>query len=356
MPRTCSYSYTPLDKILCCSRCSKHPYCSRECQAKDWKQHKLWCGCTAELDVDFEVRDAGEGRGLGIFALRAFEIGEKILVERCVFKIPACLEGKEKFEEVARQFTLLPVSVQTAVKSLHQGSVNPEDAFLVRLFGDGILQFKYNSFGVGLGFESGGICVTASRFNHSCLPNCTHSFVPDHGLMVIGANQTIPVGAELTVTYTNAENHTEGFEAFQAHLRATWGFTCSCRACRDPVVFDKLAQYFRMDEEIMKLGSNGRCRDAYMVGQRRISLIDEVGIYFQKHRTYYHMFRFAVTSHKSLHLAKECLQKALESWLLSIGGSNKECEFLATFRKLVSNPENHKFYLCAEGTPAAWAL
>jgi hypothetical protein len=65
-------------------------------------------------------------------------------------------------------------------------------------------------------------------------------------------------------------------------------------------------------------------REAYMVGQRRISLIDEVGIYITgKQRTYHDMFQMAVVSRKSLPLAHECALKAVEGWELMIGGSNK---------------------------------
>ncbi len=46
--------------------------------------HKVWCGKSGEKCIDYEIRDAGEGKGLGLFTLRDFERGEKILVERAV--------------------------------------------------------------------------------------------------------------------------------------------------------------------------------------------------------------------------------------------------------------------------------
>jgi hypothetical protein len=72
----CSFCYAPLQAPLYCGACRSHPYCSKECQRQDWTQHKIWCGRVAEVGVDFELRDAGGGKGLGYFALRDFAVGE----------------------------------------------------------------------------------------------------------------------------------------------------------------------------------------------------------------------------------------------------------------------------------------
>jgi hypothetical protein len=360
MPRTCSYCYSPLDKILCCSRCSKHPYCSRECQATDWKQHKIWCGSTAELDVDFEVRDAGEGRGLGIFALRAFEVGEKILVERCVLKVAECLEGEEKLEEVARQFVNLPVSVQTAVISLHQGAVTPgdvADAFLTHQFGHGVLQFKYNAFGIeSEGSGSSGICVTASRLNHSDLPNCNRYYLPSQKLLVISVGQHIPHGDELTITYTTPNAHTphphsnaSAMDAYDAHrkfIKDTWKFTCTCVACCDSRIGAKLVRIEQLDAELLTLGGSNRQKEAYKVGESIISLYDELGLgAARRHRTWYDMFQMAITREEGLEDAKLCIQNTLDYWIISCGGSNPEAKEIARMRSLRDSPQLHRNYM-----------
>lgn len=38
-----------------CSRCHKRPYCSKECQASDWKVHKLLCGNKNTTNVDADT-------------------------------------------------------------------------------------------------------------------------------------------------------------------------------------------------------------------------------------------------------------------------------------------------------------
>lgn len=38
-----------------CSKCKEEWYCSRECQLKQWKQHKQMCQVTAELKANDSV-------------------------------------------------------------------------------------------------------------------------------------------------------------------------------------------------------------------------------------------------------------------------------------------------------------
>ena len=53
--------------------CKKVSYCSKECQAKDWKSHKPSC-------PPFLIREA-PGKGKGLFATRKIKEGEMILEE-----------------------------------------------------------------------------------------------------------------------------------------------------------------------------------------------------------------------------------------------------------------------------------
>ena len=83
MDRCCGWCYG-LGAAKWCAKCQR-AYCSRECQIQDWKvgNHKVWCGKSGEKCIDYEVHDAGE-KGLGLFTMRDFKRGEKILVERVV--------------------------------------------------------------------------------------------------------------------------------------------------------------------------------------------------------------------------------------------------------------------------------
>jgi hypothetical protein len=114
---------------LRCGGCNKHPYCSKECQRQDWKQHKIWCGRTAEVGVDFELRDAG--KGLGYFALRDFAVGEKVLVERPAMRVPTNQDGHMDFKKIESQFVSLGTGARAAVFAL-QGDTPEEIADALR--------------------------------------------------------------------------------------------------------------------------------------------------------------------------------------------------------------------------------
>lgn len=67
-------------------------FCSKACQAVDWKKgaHKHWCGAAGEVDTDYQVQAVAgnSGKGLGLLALRPFKRYEVVLVERPLAKRP----------------------------------------------------------------------------------------------------------------------------------------------------------------------------------------------------------------------------------------------------------------------------
>eukprot|EP00978_Attheya_sp_CCMP212_P045740 scaffold358830_cov83-Attheya_sp.AAC.1 len=88
MMKFCAFCYHPSATLQKCGKCKKRHFCSRECQLKDWKEagHKIYCGIAGEIGVDYEIREAGGGMGLGVFALRDFRENDKIMVERPIIK------------------------------------------------------------------------------------------------------------------------------------------------------------------------------------------------------------------------------------------------------------------------------
>ena len=69
------------EKLLKCGSCGGESYCSKECQAKDWTNHKASC-------PPYTVREV-PGKGRGLFATRRIVPGKIILEERPLLTLDA---------------------------------------------------------------------------------------------------------------------------------------------------------------------------------------------------------------------------------------------------------------------------
>ena len=84
MSPSCAHCYAvasgPLGAVAC-GTCDRS-YCSAACRTSDWRLgHSQWCGRSCEAGCGYVIKDAGGLKGMGVFALRDFEAGEKIIVE-----------------------------------------------------------------------------------------------------------------------------------------------------------------------------------------------------------------------------------------------------------------------------------
>ena len=80
-----------------CGKCGSVWYCSRDCQKKDWKTHKINC-------KPYEIRESN-GKGLGLFATCNLEIGDLIVGEDPIlyFEGPGpSFQFKDVFERLNR--------------------------------------------------------------------------------------------------------------------------------------------------------------------------------------------------------------------------------------------------------------
>ena len=216
--------YNPMDRGWCyglgaakwCAKCQR-AYCSRECQIKDWKvgNHKVWCGKTGEKCIDYEVRDAGE-KGLGLFTMRDFKRGEKILVDRAV-AIQSEGEWRIDFGEVIRNATLKYATMALAPA----GSTDLTEKFRANCAALG-----------GDGEEAGsGLFLNLSRVNHDCIGNTSHYYIPDLKLKMLVADCDILAGSEVSFSYAS-----NALSSKRAILIGLCGFQCFCTACKNPEI------------------------------------------------------------------------------------------------------------------------
>ena len=170
----------------------------------------------------------GLQNGKGAFASRDIQRGDLILSEKPIFTIPhnAPQPRRQTYIEAAVR-KLSPTNLDNYLSL--QNSHNMCSCSLRPLPGI----FHTNVFGVA---DSGGICLKASRFNHSCSPNARFTFNSNTGELRIYALGTIPHGEEIFVGYI--DNDLLGKPLYGsprllrlATLHNHLHFTCECSAC-----------------------------------------------------------------------------------------------------------------------------
>lgn len=153
------------------------------------------------------------GKGMGMIATRDIKFGELILSE-----LPVLIDSfdlKFQFEELAKD-------QQTEILSLH--NCYPE-RMRMGLLGELIGIMSSNCF-FGKSAQQNFLCPTASRFNHSCLPNVRHNFSEQY--LRIYALRDIKSGIELCTTYS----HFDGtIKEIREELKEKWRFDCECTLC-----------------------------------------------------------------------------------------------------------------------------
>ena len=99
-------------KLLSCV-CRKASYCSKECQGKDWKNHKSSCPL-------YTIRDA-PGKGKGLFATRKIKMGQIILEEIPLF---ALAYGMSFEEFKANHYINIDEETKAKILKLHDPAEN----------------------------------------------------------------------------------------------------------------------------------------------------------------------------------------------------------------------------------------
>ena len=171
----------------------------------------------------------GLQNGKGAFATRDIRRGDRILSEKPIFSIP---DGAPKpLRHTAIESAVQKLSPTHLDKYLSLQNSHDNCSCSLRPL-PGI--FDTNAFGVSS--NSGGICLRASRFNHSCSPNAKFTFNSKRGELRIYALGTIRRGEEIFVGYINEDLLGKRLygsirQLRQATLRTHYHFTCECSAC-----------------------------------------------------------------------------------------------------------------------------
>ncbi|KYR00237.1 hypothetical protein DLAC_03396 [Tieghemostelium lacteum] len=291
--RHCAYCLIPLeaDKVKMCGGCKKRSYCSRDCQVNDWgavgQHHKQWCKeQICEEDIDWEIRETVDGKGLGVFSKRLLPKHTRIMVDR----------GYRKIEDVPLPFinALMP----------HEGTLQEK--------------WDLNSF---YREESGdNLGIRLARVNHDCRNNATNKFITDLNAFILIAIRDIQEGEEISIQYHfyNDISTSKGYrDAREQVIREKWSVNCleSC-ICRDKVLAERIQKAHELDSMIptMPMKTEEQIKRVLKNVDLLLKESEQIsnGI-MALSRTYYDGFQIAILHKKTYPLHKMYIQKYLES-------------------------------------------
>mmetsp|Transcript_17029 Transcript_17029/g.25775 ORF Transcript_17029/g.25775 Transcript_17029/m.25775 type:complete len:474 (+) Transcript_17029:50-1471(+) len=229
---SCLGSY---EKLYRCSSCHVIQYCGRNCQKRDFRQHRLECKVISDeplykdstLEVKHEIRLLLRFLAVSNFLQRK----DKNL---CCWSsgnngVNAVVCGVDHLNTMAK----VPTStfqMSTLVKEIVMKWVSSVSSFrlneILRTFqanNFGILDVLHNTIGQG-------VYPHAAILNHSCDPNCILRFTNSD--IEIVALRDIAKGEQLTHSYIDLVKDTI---TRQQHLSTLHGFVCSCKRCRGEI-------------------------------------------------------------------------------------------------------------------------
>ncbi|KAF9517805.1 hypothetical protein BS47DRAFT_1359331 [Hydnum rufescens UP504] len=181
--------------------------------------------------LGYRVADAGSGKGMGVFALKSFEVGELVLTEAPLViypRDPGDLDSDAMFDHLFASMNAADQKVVMAMANCKGSDMSPFEGIL-----------KTNVLGISLpggreGVPDGyaGLFPVMGRINHSCCPSVVLRFDWETFALEIRAVRPIASGSEITGSYVQDY----GSRAIrQARLQASHNFVCMCtEACGLP--------------------------------------------------------------------------------------------------------------------------
>jgi hypothetical protein len=179
-----------------------------------------------------EVKETPE-KGLGIFARMQIPRGTRIIAETPLLRAKAVTTYSVNVQD---SFERLSSESQRAYLQLH-GYASPtlkkdnDWASLPELNRKVLAIYAANRWGRD-------VFWLASRFNHSCIPNVHNAYNPIIRMETFHSIRDIEAGEELTISYLSGISVRD---ERQAQLKS-WGFQCSCPACKDTQEGNSLEQ------------------------------------------------------------------------------------------------------------------
>lgn len=281
----------------------------------------------------FRVDSVG-GKGIGVFATANLKKGDLIIEEEPVLAYMKSADlrfssGVPGFIE--SQWKGLSSNQRDKIMELHD--VNGDKSLA------GIL--RTNALSRGAGSSGSVLCVTISRFNHSCSPNCQHAWDEAANVERVFACTDIKVGEELCIYYIDVCSPTD---ERQRELHARYGFECLCAPCAncDFASDARRSMIKRLDQSIMQAGMFDP-RKGVAIVEELLSKYDEEGINILSlyGRACYDAFQLSLAL-RDMQGAKKWIGKAHQYHAMGEGPSSPSTLMMLQYTR---NPTTHRLWM-----------
>lgn len=182
----------------------------------------------------FAVRDC-PGAGLGAFATRDIQPGERILAEEPLVSWASSADatsGRHDWALLDKEVGKLSVEKRGAFYALSQ---SPHYGMQKTAFGIWSSNAFATPAGDGFGVPDDGVRRSAAfalccRFNHACAPSAHVAWNSKRGQQTVHALRRIRAGEQITIAYYGGDKPGHR-EARRAALKEQYGFDCQCQLC-----------------------------------------------------------------------------------------------------------------------------
>lgn len=181
----------------------------------------------------YEVRAAAAGKGMGIFAARDVQVGERILAEAPLARwtIAKNQPSHVRLKSFAAVVEGMSSARREAFFSLSQAEHHhAQQRTMMGTWLTNALPIEYEDGNDE--HDTGAIFATICRLNHACAPNCHHEWNAALGMETVHAIRPIRKGEELSISYLLPAGRPRAER--QARLREQFGFSCGCAMCAVP--------------------------------------------------------------------------------------------------------------------------
>ncbi|KAL8797709.1 MAG: hypothetical protein Q9195_000061 [Heterodermia aff. obscurata] len=253
------------------------------------------------------------GKGTGMFARKKITRGTRLLADECLIHLP---EPKPLLIDIERAFDQLQPNQQAAYMGLHCPD-RPGLSPVVRVW-------EANCFRMGKG---GGICLKASRINHSCTPNAFFAWNVKIQRETVHAIVDIQADEEIFINYCHS--HADVYSRQQK--LTPYGFDCDCapclqntasgrtseaRRCRMGELYEKIKD---VQDDLRNIIARHWREDELQARLELVDLLEKERVFQLELRNQYHCVAMCYDNRRNKPKALEYAKKAAQTALLCVG-------------------------------------